>query len=144
MATYNKFDYTTFKAVNLRGSGGIRFVGDGGAGTLIIKASNEGDRQYYLPDKSGTFPIMGTFSVQLPALTTAYYSTVATVTGIRSEDALVVMPNKQNSAAYGFDNGTGVILIAATPGAGQITLYFANLGNGTGYVDRWYSYLACR
>ena len=87
---------------------------------------------------------MGTFSVQLPQATGADFNTIVTVSGIKAADALVVFPNKHNSAAYGFENSTGYILTAAEPEDGQIVLYFTNLGQATGYVDRWYSYAVAR
>lgn len=88
--------------------------------------------------------LMGTFSVQLPKATGAEFNTVVTIPGLHTDHALVVMPNKHNSAAYGFENSTAYILSAAEPGEGQAILYFTNLGQATGYVDQWYSYLAAR
>ena len=137
-------NFTTFNAVNTKGSTSVRLQAGAVSGTIKADLSEGLDRAWTFPNKSGTFPIMGTFSVQLPAATTAFFSTIVTVSGLRAEDALVVMPSRQNSAAYSFDNGTQHILIAANPGNGQATLYFNNLGNSTGYTDRWYSYLAVR
>jgi len=144
MSTYNGENYTGFRGVNLKNSAVIRVESEGYAGTLAVKNAADQAYAWYFPQKSGTFPIMGTFSVQLPTATAAEFNTIVTVTGIRTEDALVVLPNKHNSAAYGFENTTSYILTAVQPGDGQITLFFTNLGNATGYVDQWYSYLAAR
>lgn len=152
MATFNREDYTSFRAVNLRGSGGIRFTSDvdGNQSTLMVKASTDSPRQYYLPDKSGTLPIMGTFSVQLPAIaaTTWTQSTIATVAGIRAEDALAVCQNGGASAGYAEVGATSAstsrVFVRAIPGNGNITLVFNNQGAATGYVDWVFSYLAAR
>lgn len=62
-----------------------------------------------------------------------------------SKDAVVVMPNYGNSAAYGFQSGgTSVVVIAAEASDGSIIVYFNNPGVSTGYVDRTYSFLAAR
>ena len=148
MATYGAQNYTSFSAVNLKGSVALR-VGDTNSaysGTLSIRgASLDGSREWHFPDKSGAFPIMGTFAVQLPAATAAAFSTIVTVSGITVEDALVVQFNGgSGSAQYGFANSTGHILVQAIPGAGQITLQFQNLGNATGYIQLVGSYLAMR
>lgn len=87
---------------------------------------------------------MGTISVQLPQATTADFNTIVTVAGMHTDYALAVFPNKHNSAAYGFENSTAYILSAAEPGEGQVILYFTNLGQATGYVDRWYTYIATK
>jgi len=144
MSTYGGFNYTGFRGVNLRNTAAIRMEMDGGfAATVAIPASPDASRAYRFPDKDGTFPIMGTFKVQLPAIATTYYSTIATVTGIRAEDALIVFPNKGVTGGYNFAT-TSIILIGADPGNGQITLFFQNSGNSTGYIDRVYSYVAAR
>lgn len=147
MATYNGENYTSFKGVNLRNTGAIRLEMDGGFnGSVSVKASPDASRAWQFPDKSGTFPIMGTFAVQLPTATKAIYSTIVTVSGIRAEDALVVQLNGANNASttYGFGNSTGIILVNSIPGNGNITLFFSNPGNATGYVDLRASYLAAR
>ena len=89
---------------------------------------------------------MGTFAVQIPAAVGAFFSTAVTVSGIRTEDALVVQLNGSNNAAltYGFAQSTGHILVQAVPGNGNMTLYFNNPGNSTAYVDLRGSYLAMR
>jgi hypothetical protein len=139
MSTQSGKDYTSFRNVNLRGepgvSGSIRTERDGEAGVASV------------PIKTGILPIMGTFRVQLPATSTSntLYSTIVTVSGIRTEDALAVYANKGVSAGYSFTNsgGTARTLVAAEAGNGQITLTFLNIGT-TGYVDQIYSYLAAR
>ena len=146
MSVYGAQNYTNFSGVNIKGSIALR-VGnpsDSYEGTLSIKgASMDGARDWHFPDKSGTFPIAGTFQVQLPAAqAAAFFSTVVTVTGITAEDALICQLN--STQGYDFDNSTGHILVASQPGAGQVTLFFQNLGNATGYVQMNVSYIAVR
>lgn len=145
MATYGNQDYTNFRAVNLRGSTQIRLQGDA-AGTLSFDSTEGVERAWKFPNKSGTFPIMGTFAVQLPSASEADFSTIVTVSGIRTEDGVVVQLNGANDAArtYGFAQSTGYILVQSVPGNGNITLYFNNPGNATAYVDLRGSYLAVR
>ena len=148
MANYGGQNFTTFVGVNAKGTVALRAELDGGfAGTLSVKPSVDTNRAWQLPDKSGTLPIMGTFSVQLPATSTSQtlFSTIITVAGIRVEDALTVQPNRGASAGYSFSGAGGTVrtLVAAEPGNGQITLTFLNIGT-TGYVDQVYSYLASR
>lgn len=141
MAVYGGFNYTNFGGVNLKNTAGIRVESEGFAGTLAVKNAMDAARQWFFPNKSGTFPIMGTFAVQLPASTANQFSTIATVSGIRVEDGLVVINN--NPTGYETST-TAYILLAATPGQGQITLWFHNLGQGTGYVEKVFSYVAVR
>ena len=148
-------NYTNFENVRLYGSvsgtGIVRFAGqNANEGTLSI-ASLDGSRYWELPNKSGRMPIMGSFAIQLPAIaaSTGLQSTVVTVGGITVPDALVVQVNGGTSAGYGaINNGTSGatsrILFQALPGAGNITITFANLGVATGYVEYVCSYLAMR
>lgn len=142
--------FTNFRAVNLRGSTVMRLQADAVGGTMSV-AHLEADRAWSFPDKSGRFPIMGTFAVQLPAIaaTTQIQSTTVTVSGVRTEDGLAVWLNRGTTAGYGDLNnvtsgGTSRILVRGEPGAGNITLYFFNLGVATGYVEYVCSYLAVR
>jgi len=141
MATFSGKDYTSFKNINLKGNGGA---------APSLRNDSEGGYAINLPQKAGTFPIMGTFTVQFPVITSTsnVYSTVVTVSGIRSEDALVVMLNKGNHASrdvFAVGSGsTARILNAVSPGDGQITMGFFNNGLTTGYTELIYSYLAMR
>ena len=149
MATIGGQDYTNFRAVNLRGSTVLRLQGTDAGGTFRVDHL-EADRAWSFPDKSGRFPIMGTFAVQLPAIasTTSVQSTTVTVAGIRSEDGLAVLLNGGVSGGYGeisaSSGATSRILFTARPGAGVITLGFMNLGVATGYVEFIASYVAVR
>lgn len=147
MANFGGFNFTGFSGVNLKNTAAIRFVGDGGfVGTLAIRSSQDADRQYFLPDKSGTFPIMGTFKVDLALNATNIFSTIVTVSGIRLEDAVVVFPNRgADRANYNFvAAATYYTCIAANPRNGDIELIFHNPGNATAYVEQVWSYLAMR
>ncbi len=147
MANYGGQNFTSFSGVNVRGSIALRVVADGGfESTLAIKEAADQPFAYKFPHKSGTFPIMGTFAVQLPAGAKAIYSTIVTVAGVRTEDALIVQLNGANDATttYGFGNSTGIILVNSVPGNGNVTLFFSNPGNATAYVDLRASYVAMR
>lgn len=147
MANYSGQNFTSFSGINVKGTIVLRTPMDGGfESTVAIKESADAAYAYKLPHKSGSFPIMGTFRVQLPALTGVHYSTAVTVSGIRAEDALVVQFNGVGVAGttYGFEQSTGYILKQAVPTNGAINLYFHNLGNSTGYVDMAMSYIAMR
>ena len=149
MAFYGGESFTNFRAVNLRGSTVVRLQAGAVAGTVRVDHM-EADRAWSFPDKSGRFPIMGTFAVQLPSIAaaTTHYSTIVTVAGVRSEDGLAVWLNGGVSAGYGdigpTSGGTARILWRASPGAGNITLAFLNTGSTTGYVEWVCSYLAVR
>src|SRR3990167_798683 len=73
------------------GTGYIRIIEASGTsdGTLSI-GNIEGQRAWKLPDKSGTIALSGTFNVQLPAASKNIFSTIVTVAGIRTNDAVTV------------------------------------------------------
>jgi hypothetical protein len=153
MATYGKQDFTSFRGVNIRGSIAFRFPADtiGNESTLTVKPAEDAPYQWYFPQMSGTFPIMGSFVVQLPAIaaTTNMLSTVVTVTGIRAEDALTVTMGGGTTAGYGEANistsgATAKIFFNARAGNGNITLFFVNLGVATGYTEHVMHYSAVR
>lgn len=146
MANYGGFSFTGFSGVNLRNTAAIRFEMGGVAGTLSGPTSGENlARAWSLPDKSGRFPISGTFSVDLPAIgatTVTLYSTAVTVSGIRAEDGLTVV---RNSITASYLGSSARIFMGAVPGNGSITLHFLNVGaagNGT-YGEVW-GYTAVR
>lgn len=148
MATYGPQDYTTFQAVNLKGSVFLRVAGSasGLEGTLSIRSDNEGLRAWQLPAKSGTFPISGTFNVQLAPATAAFFSTVVTVSGIRIEDGITVtLGERTGTTGYVFGTqGTAYFMQRAQAGNGNITLFFQNPGNATGYIELTGNYTAVR
>lgn len=146
MATIGGQDYTGFRAVNLRGSTSVRIAAGNAAGTISADLTEGLDRAWTFPNKSGRFPIMGTFRVQFPTAVGAFFSTIVTVSGIRVEDALVVQLNGPGAAGltYGFAQSTGYIITQAIPNNGSVTLQMQNLGNATAYVDLTGSYLAVR
>lgn len=130
MATYGGKDYTTFRNVNLRGSGGT---------TGAIRNEYEDGYVVNLPAKAGTLPISGTFTVNLPSMSAAtqVYTTVSTVSGIRAEDGISV------TLMTSFDN-TARILVGATAGNGQITTQWYNLGVAVNADDYTIAYTAVR
>lgn len=148
MANYGGQNFTSFSGVNIRGTVALRVSAgaSGSEGTLSVQSDDEGSRAWSFPAKSGTFPIMGTFRVQLPSATAARFSTIVTVSGIRAEDALVCQLNGVGASGltYGFAQSTGYVIVQAIPGNGNITLQFNNPGNATAYVDLTGSYLAMR
>lgn len=129
MATYNGQDFTTFRGVNTRATIALRFAADvaGNESTLSVRPSQDTARAYFFPDKSGTFGITGTFSVDLPIVASSgYLSTIVTVAGIRAEDALLITP-MNNGAAGAIVSARGVALIGdAQAGNGNITINFVN------------------
>lgn len=146
MAVYGAQNYTTFSGVNLKGSVALRFgnPADAYAGTLSIKgASLEAAREWHFPEKSGTFPIMGTFAIQLAASLSEFFSTAVTVAGIRAEDAVIVQLNTNAANGYNFDNSTGYVLNSVGVRNGALDLYFQNSIN-TGYVEFIGAYVAVR
>lgn len=147
MATYNGQNFTGLTGLYTKGTIALRFAADvsGNESTLSVRPSQDTARAYFFPDKSGTFPITGTFAVQLPAVaaTTFAFSTIATVTGIRAEDALTVSLQGGTSATYGTET-TAKILWSSTPGNGNITMRFINLGAATGYTEHVFAYTAAR
>lgn len=126
------------------GSGYISLQSRNTEGTLAAGASLEAARAWKLPNKSGTFPIMGTFAVQIPAGVAAFFSTAVTVSGIRLEDAIITQFSTPASVGYDFDNSTAYVLIGNRPENGQITLFFNNPGNATAYIEQVVAYVAMR
>lgn len=132
-------------ASSVPASGIVRFERKGTTyGGIPDFESLTADRTYTFPNRTGLVGIMGTFSVQLPAVaaTTSVFSTVVSVTGIRIEDALTITRSDQGvSAAYATPT-TAKIFYSAIPGNGQITMNFINLGAATGYTEHTFSYSA--
>jgi len=91
MANLGGFNFTTFSGVNVKNTAAIRFQSDGTtSGTLAVRQSMDAARAWTFPDKTGTFPISGTFTVNVPAISAfSVHSTNVTVAGIRTEDAIV-------------------------------------------------------
>lgn len=145
MANYSGFNFTNFVGVNLRGTANLRFAVDAAAGTFRADLSEGLDRAYVFPNKSGTFPISGTFSVNLPAIVANDFArTAVTVSGIRVEDALVVTvqgdPLKNAGAIQ-----HPAVLLAAKAGNGSVTLTFSSpSGTTTAYQDIICAYTAVR
>ena len=142
MAVYGNQNYTSFRAVNMKDAI-VRFEAgvSGQESTLSVRSTTYHDSAYAwtLPAKSGILPISGTFSVDLPAMSAAtqFYSTVVTVSGIRSEDALTV-------TLQGASTSSARAVQRAVPGNGQITLYVYNMGVAANFVTYTFAYTASR
>lgn len=149
MATYGANDYTTVKALNMRGSGGIRVGGfdGGGAGTLYLGATtNEGARAWGFPDKSGTFGISGSFTVNLPAISANGYlsTTVTGLTNVRAEDALIIVPQTGSGVAVASARGAVVITEVQPQNGGAILLFWNITGTATIPQTNAYAFTAVR
>ena len=147
MANIEGQNYTTFRAVNLKGSTYLRFSVDPSAGTFSADQI-EASRAWRFPDKSGTFGISGTFTVNVPAIAAfSVHSTNVTVSGIRTEDAMVC--NIQNTfgtigttswAVRGF-----AVLGGCQAANGGVHLTFVNFADtATVYRDVIMAYTAMR
>lgn len=141
MANYSGQNFTSFSGVNVKGTIALRFAADvgGNESTLSVKSSQDTARAWTFPDKSGTFPITGTFTVNLPSISAAtqLYTTVSTVSGIRTEDVITI------SMQSTFDN-TARVLLSATPGNGQITTNWYNMGVASNAKDYVIAYTTAR
>ena len=129
MPWYKGQSYTGFRGVDLKGSTYIRLHGNarGSSGTLTFDSTATGDRAWRFPAKSGTFPVSGTFYVSLLACGRGNAkSTAVIVAGITAEDGVTVTPMGTGRAIAGTLT-SAYTLVGAVPGAGQITLTFANL-----------------
>ncbi len=135
MSVVGNKNYTNFRNVRVRGEGEPRgsvgtagtldFVDATGAveGTLSIGSNLDAGRAWAFPNRSGRFSTSGSFSVDFPgiAATTFSFSTVVTVAGITAQDSVTVTLNSALTS-------TARIQVAAVAGAGNITLYFVNIG----------------
>jgi hypothetical protein len=141
MATYNGSQYTDFQNVNLKGSGtgstvgfpntpgALRIKFNGFASTVSIGTATL-DQAFAVsfPNKSGTMPIAGTFSVDLPIVASSgYLSTIVTVAGIRVEDGVTLTP-QNNGASGALASARGALVVVdVLPGNGNLTINFANV-----------------
>ena len=126
MAHFGDQNFTTFVGVNTKGTIVFRVAGDGTTqGTLAIKEAADEAYAWKLPHKSGTFPIAGTFIVQLPAITGGNWAeTSMVVTGIRTEDALIC--SLQDTFNTVTTDRPMAFLAGASPRNGNIHLTFMN------------------
>lgn len=95
--------------------------------------------------RSGSVPIMGTFLVSLPLITstTALYSTIVTVTGITENHAVSVTNMGLVSGATANNSGSSArILYSVQPQVGQVTLQYVNNAATVNASDIVYSYIA--
>ena len=144
MATYGGFDFTNFRGVNLKNTAAIRVLSEGYAHTLAVKEAADQPHAWHFPQKSGTFPIAGTFSVHMPAVGAGAFSgTSVTVTGIRAEDGLVcTLQDTFNTVTT--DRGFAA-LVGAAPANGGAYLTFFNFGStATIYNELIVAYAAVR
>lgn len=134
------------------GTGYIRMVpagnSAGNAGTISVNTTYlDSDRAWQLPNKSGVFPISGTFSVDVPIIAASGYAqdTVVTVSGIRQEDGVLVYP-MNNGCASAIQSARGVAMVSnVVPGNGNLTLTFFNpFATATIFRTSIYGYTAVR
>lgn len=135
-------NYTNFRAIRLRETAAIRLVSDSMESTLAIRDSMEAARVWYFPDKSGTVGLIGTFTVNLPAVT-SWGETAVTISGLRREDAFVCqIKDMGNTVTTG---RTFPIIAGARPENGYVYLTFYNpTGTATLYGDLVLSYVVAR
>lgn len=125
----NGSNFTNFQHLRVKGDSGgpgaVRFVANSSSeGTLSLSPTYvEGSKQWLLPTKSGGIGITGTFSVDLPAIT-SWSETAVTVSGIRREDALIV---QVQDMTYTVTTGrTFPIIAGARPENGYVYLTLYN------------------
>ena len=145
MPWFGNQPYTGFRAVNLSGSTAIRIQAGAAAGTIRAELSENLSRAWTMPNKSGTFPISGTFLAQIPAIAAnAFSRTAITVSGIRVEDGLVVTEQGDPLLNIGSIIHPAM-LIAAKAGNGSITLTFSSpSGTTSAYQEIVMAYTAVR
>lgn len=122
------FNFTNFKGVRLKNTAAIRLVSDGNAGTLAIK-EYDSDREWFFPNKSGTFPIAGTFTVNMPSVAALSTSgTNVTISGVRAEDGLICTVQNMGTTLVAQDFGAVgfAFLAGAQAGDGGAYLTFVN------------------
>lgn len=93
----------------------------------------------------GSVPIMGTFAVNLPLITstTPFYSTAVVLLNVTPDHAIVVQDMGTVSGASANSTGSSArILFSVTPQVGQVTLTYVNQGATVNASDKVYSYLA--
>jgi len=125
MPWFGNQPYTGFRAVNLSGSTAIRIQAGAASGTIRAELSENVSRAWTMPNKSGTLPISGTFTVNLPAVSAnALSETLVVVSGIRAEDAvtLTIMRGQTTITTRGF-----VLPVMVSPANGQIAITFQNV-----------------
>ncbi|MEK7178323.1 MAG: hypothetical protein AAB721_01550 [Patescibacteria group bacterium] len=148
MATLGDQEYSHARAFNLYGSTALRFWADPAAGTLKAELSEGLNRAWTFPNKSGTFGISGTFTVNVPAIAAfSVHSTNVTVVGVRTEDGIVAAI--QNTFATIGTTSWAVRGIAALVGCqaanGGVHMTFANFADtATVYKDVIIAYTAVR
>lgn len=145
MANFSGQNFTSFSGVNVKGSIVLRTAADGGfESNLAIKEANDQAYSWKLPQKSGTFPISGTFVVQVPAITGGnWHGTSVTVAGIRAEDALIC--SVQDPFNTVTTERVQAYLAGATPANGGVYLTFYNpSATATIYNELIVAYCAAR
>lgn len=147
---FTNFENLRLKGNKLPGSGQVAAeirLSDGSSSgteaTLSIGATTlDASRAWILPNRSGRFCTMGSFSVDFPSIaaTTFSFTTQVTVSGITAQDIITITPNATMAA-----NSTARIFSGATPGAGVINLYFTNIGSAAnGLYSQVYAFTATR
>lgn len=154
MATIGGADFTNFRNVRVRGTvgnsssapGALRVVATNALeSTLSVNTTyQDNSYQWTLPAKSGGIPIMGTFTLHLPAVSAgSYYETAVVISGIRAEDAFfasLMTPNETITTNRGrvFYNG------ASISNSGVTMLFFNPTATATVYGAHTVAYVAFR
>lgn len=144
-------NFTNFQNVRVVGSGGspgaVRVVGTSGfESTLSLNETYvDANYQHTLPAKSGLLGISGTFTVNLPAITTQNYAeTFAVVAGLRAEDGFIASMMNSSETSVTTNRGRA-FLMSARPSATGIDMMFYNpTGTSTVYGDHIIAYTAFR
>ena len=132
------------------GTGFIRMTNVGGSpyGTIRLRASTylDTDTAYTLPAKSGILGVCGTFTVNMPAVSTGSFGeTNVTVTGIREEDALAVsIRNTYETTGVTTNRGAFFLAGARAYNGGVALTFFNPTATATAYNNLILSYVAAR
>lgn len=136
MATYGTGDFTNFRNLRVRGNvgdaggdpGAVRFVANSSfEGTMSVSTGTptENNLKWALSNSPnvGGIGLTGTFTVQMPAIT-SWSETAVTITGMRREDA--VLCQIQDMMGTVTTGRTFPIIAGARPENGYLYLTFYN------------------
>jgi len=109
------------------GTGFIEVVRGSFSSTMSVGSTQDANYAVVMPSMSGTVPVCGTFTVQMPAIAAGAFSgTNVVLTGARADAALVC--TIQNTFKTVTTDRGSAALIGAVPAAGYAHLTFFNFG----------------